>query len=114
MKLSTYTRGFLSEYLSAIILIAKGYRVLNLRYRNRMGEVDIIARKGREIVFVEVKTIKQLDGGFPIVRPTQIARVQRAAELYLAQRDNFSRYEPRFDLITVSGFASIKHHKNAF
>jgi putative endonuclease len=114
MKLSTYARGFLSEYLSAVMLTVKGYQVLNMRYRNRMGEVDIIARKGRTIVFVEVKSIKRPGIGFPVVGPTQIARIQRAASLYLAQREALGCYEPRFDLITVSGFASIKHHKNAF
>jgi putative endonuclease len=114
MKLSTYARGFLSEYLAVAMLIFKGYRVLKLRHRNRMGEIDIIARKGRTMVFVEVKSIKQPYSGFPAVGPVQIARIQRAAGLYLLQRDALNYYQQRFDLITVSGFASITHYENAF
>ena len=48
-------RGRMSEYVAAIFLMLKGYRILALRHRTRLGEIDIIARKGDLAVFVEVK-----------------------------------------------------------
>jgi len=47
-------RGHVSEYLAAAFLMLKGYRIVALRYRTRLGEIDIIARKGDLAVFVEV------------------------------------------------------------
>lgn len=48
-------RGHVSEYLAALYLMAKGYRILAIRYRTRLGEVDLIARKRDLVIFVEVK-----------------------------------------------------------
>jgi hypothetical protein len=48
-----------SEYLAAAILMLKGYRIVALRYRTRLGEIDIIARKGDLAVFVEVKARRE-------------------------------------------------------
>ena len=48
-------RGQVTEYFAALVLLLKGYRVVAMRYRTKVGEVDIIARKGDLAVFVEVK-----------------------------------------------------------
>ena len=48
-------RGHVSEYLAALSLILRGYRILAMRYRVRAGEIDIIARKGDVVSFIEVK-----------------------------------------------------------
>src|SRR5690606_1123018 len=48
-------RGQVTEYFDALVLLLKGYRVVAMRYRTKVGEVDIIARKGDLAVFVEVK-----------------------------------------------------------
>ncbi|NKF34370.1 YraN family protein, partial [Pseudomonas sp. BGM005] len=48
-------RGLVSEYVAAVFLMLKGYRILALRHRTRLGEIDIVARKGDLAVFVEVK-----------------------------------------------------------
>ena len=48
-------RGRISEYVAAVFLMLKGYRIMALRHRTRLGEIDIVARKGDLAVFVEVK-----------------------------------------------------------
>ena len=48
-------RGHVSEWIAAAYLLLKGYRILALRYRTKLGEIDIVARKGDLAVFVEVK-----------------------------------------------------------
>lgn len=111
--LSTYSLGILSEYIAAAFLTFKGYKILKLRYRNVMGEIDLIARKGSAFVFVEIKTIKP-GSEFPAVGPRQIARIKRCAELYLTQRNIYEQTIARFDLITISWPFRIKHYRNVF
>ena len=53
-------RGRWSEWGAALFLMAKGYRILAMRYRVRSGEVDIIARCGDVIAFVEVKSRRDM------------------------------------------------------
>lgn len=114
MKLvSTYYLGYISEYIAAIFLTLKFYKILVKRYRNPLGEIDLIATKGNTLVFVEIKTIKE-HSTFPAVGPTQVARIKRAAELYLSQKNIYNRCILRFDLITISHFCVIKHYKNVF
>ena len=48
-------RGHVSEWIAAAYLFLKGYRILARRYRTKLGEIDIIARKGDLAVFIEVK-----------------------------------------------------------
>jgi len=48
-------RGRRAEYFAASALVLKGYSILELRYKTPMGEIDIIARRGKLIAFVEVK-----------------------------------------------------------
>lgn len=111
--LSTYSLGLLSEYIAAAFLTFKGYKILKLRYRNVMGEIDLVARKGNTFVFVEIKTIKQ-SSEFPAVGPRQIARIKRCAELYLSQKNIYEQAPARFDLITISWPFRIKHYRNVF
>ncbi len=86
-----------------------------------MGEVDIIARKGRFVVFAEVKMRKNADfaAAMEFVTPAKQRRVITAAELWL--QANPGKYQPRFDVIEVyapEGVATVKpeinHIEDAF
>ena len=73
-----YARGLVAEGIAAWLLRLKGYRVLATRYRTPLGEIDIVARRGKVLAFVEVKarpTVEALaidvyktasDAGYPI------------------------------------------------
>jgi putative endonuclease len=79
------TRG---ETLAAEYLARQGYRVLARNHRTSLGELDVVAQDGPEMVFVEVKTRV---GRFEVapeesVSPAKVARLTRLAEAYLADR----------------------------
>ena len=109
--LSSHSLGLFSECIAAIFLTLKLYRILEKRYRNPMGEIDIIAKKGNTWAFIEVKTVKK-HSQFPAVGPTQLCRIKRAALLYLSQKNIYNQCILRFDLITISHLCIIKHYKN--
>ena len=54
-------RGRLAEWAAALCLRLRGYRILALRHRTPLGEIDLIARKGDLVVFVEVKA-RRIEG----------------------------------------------------
>jgi len=110
--ISTYNLGILSEYAAALFLKLKGYSVLERRYRNRLGEIDIIAKKRDLIVFLEIKTVKPKNKDFPAVSNKQLNRIKRSAILYLSRNDYYNTCSVRFDLMTVSNLIWIRHYQN--
>ena len=111
--ISTYNIGIFSEYAAIVFLKLKGYRILERRYKGKLGEIDIVASKRGLIVFLEVKTIRDKNSGFPIVSDKQISRIKRSSMFYL-NKGYYHNYEMRFDLITVSNLFRINHYKNVF
>ncbi len=97
----------------------KGYTILVKNYRCKAGEIDIIARDGAELVFIEVKTRSSLRFGFPAesVTPRKQRQISRAAQWYLAEQQLFE-VPARFDVIAVLGVdqqnVTIDHINNAF
>ncbi len=93
--------GKWGEALVAEDLRKKGWQVLAAGYRCRLGEIDLIARKGRFIVFLEVKLRKSEDYGraAEAVDSRKQSRLRATAQLYLAQRP--TDLQPRFDVAEV-------------
>ena len=60
-----YRRGHRGEWLAAAALMLKGYRILSRRHRTRFGEIDLIARRGDLVLFVEVKARRTSRFGAP-------------------------------------------------
>lgn len=113
--------GRWGEDVAAEYLKKKGYRIVGRNYSCRMGEIDIIAAKGRYIAFVEVKTRKNADfaSAAEFVTETKRRRIITAATLWLKQ--NPAKHQPRFDVIEVyapQGVATtrpdIRHMEDAF
>ncbi len=76
--------GLWSERLASALLRAKGYRILARGYRVRGGEIDIIARRGTTVIFVEVKARPTRDDALIAVTWQQQRRISRAASTWLA------------------------------
>ena len=93
-------RGRRGEYLAAAALMLKGYSILEMRYKTPMGEIDIIARRGRLIAFVEVKARPNLDEAINAVTHKARERICSAGAAYLARKrlENFSQ---RYDVMAV-------------
>ena len=108
-----YQSGLWGERIAALVLILKGYRILHFRLRTRQGEIDIVALRGKTLIFVEVKSRK---GGATAeaVHPAQAARLVRAAQAFLAKHPPFCDFNIRFDVILTGGFGWPRHIKAAW
>lgn len=82
------TCGILGEAVVERYLLERDYRILNARFRCRMGEIDLIARSPQGILcFVEVKTreSRQFAAAREYVTPAKQRRIRAAAALYLSK-----------------------------
>lgn len=118
MKKLKYNRakGDLGEKLACNYLIEKGYNIINKNYRNKLGEIDIIAKKENIIAFIEVKARSNTNYGYPYeaVNNKKQRKIIDVANSYMKYY-NLRNYKFRFDIIEVY-FKSrqINHIKNAF
>ena len=94
-------RGRLSEHAAAAYLVLHGYRILERRHRTPYGEIDIIARRGRRIAFVEVKYRRTREEAEAAFRPEQAQRVARAAGHWISRYPAYAEYEQGFDAVFV-------------
>jgi len=95
--------GKLGEQMAAAYLEEAGYRILEQNYRCRFGEIDIIARDGDTIVFVEVKSRRSDKYGLPqlAVGPDKQMRISKISLFYL-QTKRLDSYNARFDVVAVN------------
>lgn len=117
---SPQTRGQWGEAQALQHLRQRGYAILATNYRKRFGEVDIIARDGDTLVFIEVKYRSHGGFGSPLeaVDGRKQQRLCRVAAEYL-QSHRLGEHSARFDVIAVSPGregegAVIDHIANAF
>ena len=91
-----------SERRAAIHYLLRGYRILGTDVWAGGYELDLIVRRGRRIVFCEVKSKSGPRFGDPIamVGPEKVRRIRRAAETWLAARPDLRGLEVRFDVVT--------------
>lgn len=108
----TYKFGIFAEKIAEIFLIIKGYKILHKRYKTHFGEIDIIAKKSQNLIFVEVKARKKKVNLEEIVNQHQINRIKSAAQFFIAKNQQFSNYNLRFDFIEINGSFFPKHHLN--
>ena len=99
-----YGAGRKAETLAAWWLRLKGYRILARGLRLPVGEIDLVARRGGCLAFVEVKRRATLAAALEAVTPHQRRRILRAAETWLAGRPDLAGLDVRFDaLLLVPG-----------
>lgn len=103
------------EQIAADYLIKEGFQILERNFRCRQGEIDLIAREGEWLVFLEVKYRKTAALGEPaeaIDRRKQ-ERIYRAAEYYLYRFCYGRKLRCRFDVVVILG-EEISLIRNAF
>lgn len=93
--------GRRAEFIVAWQLRLKGYTILARRMKTPMGEIDIVARRGRTVAMVEVKARSDLQTAGDIVTPQQRRRIENAAAWLIANRDDLAACQARFDLVIV-------------
>ncbi len=112
MRLTNHKMGLWAEFLAAAFLTFKGYRVLTMRAKTPVGEIDIVATKGKTLIAIEVKrstrhaTLERVDA-------RKQERVTRALQ-YLQTQKTYSQFNDfRFDVIALAGWR-ICHIINAW
>ena len=103
--------GRWAEQVAAVFLAFKGYRTLARRFRSPSGEIDLIARRGRLVVYVEVKGRRNERAD---VRDRQRRRIRRAAEHFLKLRPELTSCDQRFDVVLIRPGAFPIHLKDAW
>ncbi|GFO56581.1 UPF0102 protein [Geomonas sp. Red276] len=112
-------KGEVGESIAATYLEGQGFKVVERNFRCVCGEVDIVARDGRTIVFVEVKCRNNRLYGPPqlAVTPFKQRQISKAALVWLSKRKLFDA-EARFDVVAIvlhkHDLPEIEHIKNAF
>jgi putative endonuclease len=118
--MSNKTFGNYGELVARQYLKAQGYKILEENFRNKLGEIDLIAQDGPTVCFVEVKTRESLEQGQPYeaINSWKIRKLSQMAVLYLKYKYHSIEIPSRFDVISIiqkkASPPSIKHIKNAF
>lgn len=117
-KIKAYKKGHYAEWLAAVYLFLRGYKILKLRYKSPVGEIDIIARKGSALVIVEVKARAEKSAALESINPRNKIRVEKATLHYISQNPELMACDVRFDVIALGASRlwpfSLQHLDNAW
>ncbi|MDX2050111.1 MAG: YraN family protein [Rickettsiaceae bacterium] len=112
LMLHIHQFGLLAEYLVMIRYMLKGYLPINHRYKSKIGEIDLIFKRGSSIIFCEVKARSGLYDIENIVSKAQKARILRAADFFLAKNQNMDIQHVELNLAVVKSLFDIKIYRN--
>jgi putative endonuclease len=96
-----HRRGEFAEFLCLWYLRCRGYRILARRYRVAVGEIDLIARRGRVLAAIEVKARADWDTAASAILGRQRRRIARALEQFRRSRPDLEKLDSRFDVMLV-------------
>jgi putative endonuclease len=113
-RVRAYRRGRSAETLVALLLRLKGHRIVARRYETPVGEIDLVALKGRRLSFVEVKRRKTADDAAYTVTAKQRRRIVRAAQYWLASHPGFAGHDIAFDVVLAAPWSWPRVIANAF
>ena len=100
--------------MALIFLMLKGYRLLARRYGGKGGEIDLIVRRRRAIVFVEVKSRDDLDRAAEAISPRKRRVFTRAAASWLTRNPWAASFDLRADAILIAPRRLPRHIVGAF
>lgn len=113
-RVAANRRGHRGEALAALWLQLKLYRIRDRRYKTPLGEIDLVAEKGRTVVFVEVKQRAALADEALTFASINRDRIVRAAQLWLVRHPDAVGRDFRFDVILLAPGRWPRHLINAF
>ncbi|NRA88633.1 MAG: YraN family protein [Rhizobiales bacterium] len=105
--------GRYAEFFTIIYMLLKGYRLLEQRYKCSAGEIDLIFKRRKIIIFCEVKYRKDKSQLAYSLGEKQKLRILKTAECWLAHK-NLTEYNARFDFIGLTLWQKPIHIKDAF
>ena len=111
-KKRAYLKGHWGEWMAAFYLRLKGYKILESRFQTPLGEIDLLVRKGKTVVAVEVKSRKTIEEAAWALRSFQQRRIERALLYYLARKP--SPHDYRFDVVLIAPWKWPHHIPGAW
>jgi putative endonuclease len=114
VRRAAYKRGRSAESQAALLLRAKGYRIVARGYRCPVGEIDIIARRGAVLAAVEVKARSALSAAAEAIDQRQRRRIERALSHFIAHASGFSECDIRFDAMLATPWRPPRHIVDAW
>jgi putative endonuclease len=106
--------GRFAEQLAALWLMLRGWRILGFRLKTPQGEIDLLARRGRILAVVEVKSRTSIDAALASVHPTQQARLRRAGETLAIRRKSLAGLSVRLDMVALAPGRWPRHIPDAW
>ena len=113
-RVAAFHSGVDAEARAAEYLTACGYEVLAQRFKSPYGEVDLIARRGQLLAFIEVKARGTLDDAAYAVTVRQRKRIIDTSQVWLAANPGFETFELRFDALLIAPKRLPRHLIAAF
>lgn len=107
-------QGRRAEWVAAIWLMLRGWRIIAFRHRTPYGEIDLLVRKADILAVVEVKRRTTLDEALNAVRPEQRRRLLRAAMAVAATRPESGAVSVRLDLVAMAPGRLPAHIEDAW
>ena len=114
VKRRAHLFGLRAEWIAAAWLLLKGYRILARRFSGAGGEIDIVARRGTTIAFVEVKARPALDEAASAIGEVKRRRMSRAARAWLTRNPWAMRATLRGDAVFVAPGRLPRHLPAAY
>ncbi len=111
---AAYAYGLHAETIAALWLKARLYTILARNYRVQGGEIDIVARRGQTIAFVEVKARGALEDAALAITPQKQRRIARAANRWVATHAWAMGFALRGDALLIAPRRLPRHIENAF
>lgn len=100
--------GRTAEFFAVLLLVSKGYKILARRYKTPVGEIDLVARRGRMLCFIEVKGRRNNSEEIPVTS-RQMNRIGRASLLFVQSRAGLEDDDMRFDIVLVRPWRFPRH-----
>ena len=113
-KKRAHRRGHRAEWLAALALMLKGYRIVARRFRTKAGEVDLIARRGDLVALVEVKARAGEREAIDAVTANASRRIAAAGDIWLSRQPDAARLSVRCDIVAVLPWRWPQHFPGAF
>jgi putative endonuclease len=113
-RAKAYRRGIFAENLTALLLRLKGYAIVARRYKTPVGEIDLVALKGRRLAFIEVKRRKTREEAAWTLPTRQRRRIVRAAQYWLAGHPDYAGHDIAFDVVLAAPWSWPRYIANAF
>ncbi len=115
---NSYVSGKIAEFIARVYLRLHGFCIVSSRYivgrGTNAGEVDIIAKRGKLLIFVEVKKRETIDLAKEVIFAKQQQRIIKSAEVFLSKYPRYAGFDCRFDAICFDKHYRFEYIKNAW